>query len=170
MKGSRRAINRGGVAAPILHKVIPIRALQITNIDGAAGVAWGTVVLQGLEEGNLLILGAVLSCTLTEASANITDTFDGDISVGSAPTADNSLSGAEVDIIPSTALGAAVSSVNTVRAVSTATQGGVILDNTAGTLELNCNVLIDDASIDANDQVLTVDGYMHIVYAVLGDD
>lgn len=167
---SRRALNRAGARAGIITQKIPIRGLQITNIDGLTGVAWGTAVLQGLREGNLLVLGAVLDITLTEASANITDTFDGDVSVGSAPTADTTLSGAEVDVIPSTAMGAAVSSVNTIRAVSTSTECGTVLDNTGGTLELNLNLLIDDASINADDQVLTADGYLAVSYIPLGDD
>lgn len=45
-----------------------------------------------------------------------------------------------------------------------------ILDNTDGSLELNLNLLIDDANISADSQSLTASGELHIVYSVLGDD
>lgn len=168
-KGMARARRLPRNDVPVVRGRIPV-SLTLSNFDGATGVAFDTGVIAGLPEGNILILGAVLNATLTESSANITDTFDGDFSVGSAPTADNSLSGAEVDIIPSTAMGAAVSSVNTVRGASTPTENGTILDNTAGTLELNLNVLIDDASISADNETLVVEGVLHLVYSILGDD
>lgn len=161
--------NAPGAENPVVHRQdIPIQGLTVA-MTGTTGVGWGTGVIQGLPEGNILLLGALLNCKITEASASISDTFDGDIAIGSAPTADATLSGAEVDIIPSTATPQAVSSVSTVRAPSTTTENGSILDNTAGSLELNLNLLIDDADISGDDNV-TIDGVLHIVYAVLGDD
>lgn len=168
-KGFPRARSRIRGNVPIIRRDIPI-SLTVSNIDGASGVAWGTAVLHGLPEGNILLFGAVLNATVTESSAGIIDTFSGDFSVGSAPTADTSLSGAEVDIIASTAMGPAVSSVATIRGVSTPTEAGTVLNNTASTLELNLNVLIDDASISADDQTLAVEGVLHIAYAIMGDD
>ena len=88
--------------------------------------------------------------------------------IGSAPTADATLSGSEVDIIASTALGAATAGVSPRARGTNATQ--VILDNTDGSLELNLNLLIDDANISADSQSLTASGELHIVYSVLGDD
>lgn len=160
--------------AEAAHQVVRVAKypidLTVSNIDGATGVAWGTAVLGDVPEGDILIVAAKLNLTLTEASASIGDTFDGDVAVGSAPTADNSLAGAEVDIIPSTAMGAAVSSVNTIRAASTSNESGTILDNTDGSLELNLNVLIDDADISADDQTLAAKGVLYLTYAVMGDD
>jgi hypothetical protein len=45
-----------------------------------------------------------------------------------------------------------------------------ILDNTDGSLEINLNVLINDASISADAQAATADGYIVLSYIVLGDD
>ena len=45
-----------------------------------------------------------------------------------------------------------------------------MLDNTDGSLELNLNLIIDDAAVSADDQDFTVDGYVDLIYAVLGDD
>lgn len=170
MKGLQRSLRRGGAVAPIRRLDVKLNAVQIVNFDGATGVAWSTVVIGDVPEGNVLILGALLNCTLTESNAGVLDTFSGNVSIGSAPTADNTLATNEVDIIPSTAFGPAVSSVATVRAGSTAAIGGVVLDNTDGSLELNLNVLIADASISADDMVLVANGILHLVYTILGDD
>lgn len=169
-KGLKRSLNRGGATATLKRETYRMNALAVSNIDGASGVGWGTAVLGDLPEGNILIVGAVLACTITEAHAGITATFAGDISVGSAATGDATLSGAEVDIIPSTEVGPATSSVATVRGVSTASIGGTILDNTDGSLELNLNLLIDDAAISADDAAVSVTGTLTLIYSVLGDD
>jgi hypothetical protein len=102
--------------------------------------------------------------------ADVTATFDGDYSIGSTPTADNVLSGTDADIIPSTPLGAATGKVSPyVRGVSAGATAGVILDNTDGSLELNLNLLIDDAAISGA-APFTVDGVVRVAYLVMGDD
>lgn len=155
----------------VVVQIIPLLAgVTISNVDGATGVGWGTAVVADLPEGNILFLGAAFQGTLTKNTAGIVADFDGDISFGSAPTADTTLSGAEVDLIPSTSTPQAVSSVSTIRAVSTGTESGTILDNTDGSKEINVNVLIDDADVSADDQTLTLKGVLKLVYAVMLDD
>lgn len=151
----------------IVKGTIPFNALAIRT-TGATGVGFGTVVIGGLPQGNILLLGAVAYATFTKLDAGTITTFDGDFAIGSAPTADATLSGAEVDIIPSTALGAATAGVSPTLRATNATQ--VILDNTDGSLELNLNLLMDDASVSADDQDFTVSGGLYLVYSVLGDD
>jgi hypothetical protein len=125
-------------------------------------------VIGDLPAGNILILGAVSYVQITEASAGITATFDGDVSIGSTPTADVTLAGTDVDIMPSTPLGAATSSVSPrVRGVLAAP---FTLDNTDGSAELNLNVLIDDAAISADDAVASAVVDLFLLYSVLGDD
>ena len=46
---------------------------------------------------------------------------------------------------------------------------GVIFDNTAGALEVNLNLLIDDADISGT-VAITVSGTVDISYIMLGDD
>lgn len=169
MKGLARSIGRGNaVQAPIVKQTVPLRGVTISVADGAPG--FGTVVIGDLPEGNILFLGAVSYLRFTTADADVTATFDGDYAIGTAPTADNSLSGSEADIIPSTALGAATSKVSpVVRGVSTDALGGGILDNTDGSLELNLNLLIDDSAISGAAD-FTVEGFMDLAYIVLGDD
>jgi hypothetical protein len=169
VKGLPRSSARGPAARnAIIKQDIPVRARAMNVADGAPG--FGTVVIGDLPEGNILFLGAVAYMRFTSASGTITATFDGDYSIGTAPTADNALAGAEVDLIPSTPLGAAVGKVSpVVRGASTDALGGGIFDNTDGSLELNLNLLIDDVAISGA-AAFTVDGALSIAYIVLGDD
>jgi hypothetical protein len=172
MKGSPRSRARGSQAvapAPLIKRLAFSKTIEV---DGATGVGFGAVVLGGLPVGNILFLGAVSYVQLTKLSAaGVQDTFDGDYSIGTAPTADATLAAGDIDLIPSTPLGAATAGVSPrVRATHTAAIAGTVYDNTDGSLELNLNVLIDDANISANDQTLTAAGVLHLVFAVLGDD
>lgn len=169
-KGLIRSISRGPkTQAPVIRQRFAIKDAAIT-VDGATGVGFGTAVLADLPEGNILLLGAIayLQFDASAESSGIIASFDGDYSIGSAPTADASLAGGEVDVIPSTALGAATSKVSPRARGANATQ--VMLDNTDGSLELNLNLLIDDASISADGIDFVVNGILDLAYIVLGDD
>jgi hypothetical protein len=168
MKGLIRALSRGPAQNQAVRRQrVKLNALAIRT-SGAAGVGFGTAVIGDLPAGNILFLGAAAYLQFTKLDAGTIATFDGDYSVGSAATADASLTGAEVDIIPSTALGAATAGVSPMARGVNSTQ--TMLDNTDGSLELNLNLLIDDASVSADDQDFTVTGYVDLVYSVLGDD
>jgi hypothetical protein len=167
-KGMPRSLARSNPQQqPIRRQRVKLNDLAIRT-TGASGVGFGTAVIGDLPAGNILFLGAAAYMQFTKTDAGTIATFDGNYSVGSAPTADNALSGAEVDIIPSTALGAATAGLSpNVRGVN-ATQ--VMLDNTDGSLELNLNLLLADASVSADDQDFTVDGILDLVYVVMLDD
>ena len=170
-KGLPRSTRRAAPgSAALVRTRYSLDALAL-SIDGATGVGWGTAVIGGLPEGNLYIAAAVAYVQITEADAGITATFDGDFGIGTTPATDATITGADVDIIPSTALGAATASVSpVVRGASSGGAMGTILNNTDGSLELNFNILIDDASISADNAVATVNGYVDVLLAVLGDD
>lgn len=150
---------------------IPINALSLTLADGAPG--FGTAVVGDLPTGDILYFGAVMYLKFTNIGSNVTATFDGDYSLGTTPTADGTLAATEVDLIPQTAFdAAAVDSVTAVMrsAASTASFAGpVIFNNRDGSLELNLNVIIDDAAINGVGTLRT-DGVLYIAYAKLGDD
>ena len=170
-KGLPRSLARGAPQRQdIIRQVVKIDRTVAVTATGAA-VGFGTGVIGDLPEGNILFLGAVcyLQLSGSGSDANLDATWDGDFSVGTAPTADVTLSGAEVDIIGSTALGAATAEVSPrVRAVN-ATQA--MLDNTDGSLELNLNVLIDAANIvDGATVNLTARGTLQLAYVVMLDD
>jgi len=138
----------------------------------AAAIGWGTGVLQGLPEGNLMFLGAIANVNFagSGADANLVDTWSGDFGVGTTPADDATITAADVDLIPSTAIGAATAEViATVRAESTA--NGVFFNNTDGSLEVNFNLLIDAADITDDESVnITVKGVVTLSMVVIEDD
>lgn len=167
MKGLARSIGRGAPQqAPIRKQLIRVTAKAI-SVAGTTGVGWGTAVIGDLPEGNILFLGAISYLRFTTADADVQATFDGDYSIGTAPTGDATLSGSEIDIIPSSALGAATAGVSPSARGANATQ--VMFDNTDGSLEVNLNLLIDDANINGTGD-FTVDGFVEIAYIAMGDD
>ena len=170
-KGLPRSLARGAPQRQdIVRQIVNINHSVAVTAAGAA-VGFGTSVIGDLPEGNILFLGAVgyLQLSASGSDPNLDPNWDGDFSIGTAPTADVTLSGAEVDIIGSTALGAATAEVSPrVRAVN-ATQ--TMFDNTDNSLELNLNVLIDAANIvDGSTVNLTARGTLQLAYVVMLDD
>ena len=168
MKGLPRSLARmlpAAAATPIVKQTIPVIARLLSVADGAPG--FGTVVIGDFPEGNILLLGAVAYMRFTTVDADIIAAFDGNYSIGSAPTADNALAGAEIDLIASTRLNPATAKVSPLVRATNATQ--LVLDNTDGSLEVNLNLLIDDTSISGAAD-FTVDGVVMLSYVVLGDD
>lgn len=168
MKGLPRSLARSPKTAPALHRVnIPFKALQVAITDPGAAVGYGTALCGALPEGNVLIVGAIANVVLSSASAGIIATFTANFSIGTAATADATLSGNEVNIIPSTAVSAATAKVAPQARGANAT--AVIIDNTAKDQSLNMNITVPDASLSAN-STMQVDGVLHLAYVVLGDD
>jgi hypothetical protein len=171
MKGLPYSMRRGSAqTGPALKKMrIKLDAKASSVADGAPG--YGTVVIGDFPEGNVVYFGAVANMQFTKTDADIIATFEGDAALGTAATADGTLSGAEVDLIASASMGiAAVSNVSPMtRYASAAALAGTIFDNTDGSLEINLNVLIDDGSISGAGS-LTVSGWVELLYATLGDD
>jgi hypothetical protein len=166
MKGMIRSLARNPFAQPVRKLSIPVRNVALA-IAGTTGVGFGSVVIGDLPPGNILFLGAVAYMQFTTADGDVVATYDGDYAIGSTPTADATVTGTDADIVALTALGAATAGVSPVARGTNATQ--VILDNTDGSLELNLNVLIDDANISGTGDFL-VSGVLHIAFTVLGDD
>lgn len=169
MKGLPRSTARAPkTRAPVVTQRIQLKDLQVA-VAGTTGVGFGSAVISGLPQGNILLLGAVAYAQFSKnGDADVQDAFDGDFSIGTAPTVDVDLADTgEADIIASTALGAATAGLSpALRAINAAQ---AILDNTDGSLELNLNLLIDDANISGAATFL-VNGSLNIAYIVLGDD
>jgi hypothetical protein len=170
MKGLQRSLSRGPKATKDVNvaRLVVDQSLSFTGVTDTA--LFATKVLAALPEGNILLLGAVANLTFTgPTSANLTNDFEGDVSLGTAPTADNDLADAnEANIIASTAIPAATAEVATVRATN-ATQA--IIDNTDGSGEINLNVLLDANEVtNAQTVAIRVTGTVDIAYIVLGDD
>lgn len=171
-KGLPRSTRRNVTQQTLVRGRFPFRALALT-VTGATGVGWAAAVPGDFPQGNIYIAAAVSYVQFTKAASatGVQDTFDGDYAIGTTPTADATLSGTDANIIPSSPLGPATSGVSPVaRGASSGGAVGTILDNTDGSLELNLNLLIDDANISADSQAVTATGYIEVLYAVLGDD
>lgn len=169
-KGLPRSLARGGAKEPVFKKVFIAENLPIV-VDGASGVGFGSAVLGGLPQGNIVLLGAVSYMKFSTASTDVTTTFDGDYGIGSTPASDATITGADVDVVSSSALGAATARVSPrKRGATAAGLAGAVLDNTDGSLELNLNLLIDDATISADNVDFLANGELQLLYSVLGDD
>lgn len=139
------------------------------TVDGASGVGFGTVVIGDLPEGNILVFGVVAYMQFTgPTSGDLDDDWEGDYGIGTTPASDATLSGADVDLIASTAVAAATAEASP--ETRAALVPSAVFDNTDGSLEINLSLLVDDANIGADDIDFTVNGRVHLAYIKLGDD
>lgn len=169
-KGLTRSMGRATPqAALIIKKTIAVRDLAI-SVAGTTGIGFGSGAAEGLPEGNILLLGCVANLSFAGggADANLSDTWAGDYGVGTTPAGDATITGADVDIVQSTALAAATAEVSPITRGETGTTG-LIIDNTAGAAEINVNLLIDDADISGTVAMLAT-GEIYLAYIMLGDD
>tara|TARA_R110002167_G_scaffold198029_4_gene401104 strand:- start:801 stop:1310 length:510 start_codon:yes stop_codon:yes gene_type:complete len=167
-KGLPRSLAHAApLRAQIIKQTIVVRDLAI-SMAGTTGVGWGTAVAEGLPEGNIQLLGAVANLQFSGPGghANLVDTWVGDFAVGTTPADDGTVTAGDVDLIASTALAAATAEVSP---VTRGSGPAVLIDNTAGALEVNVNLLVDDASTDGT-VPMTCDGEIYLSYVMLGDD
>ncbi len=174
-KGLPRSLAHANKAlAPIVREtLVPIN--KTITMTGASGDGWGTLVIGDFPEGNILFLGAVsyFSFAGSGGDADLGDTWQGDYAIGTAPSIDNTspMVSAQEDIIVDVPLAAATLEVSPrTRSEHLLGDTGIIFDNTDGSLEINLNLLIDDAGIAGDDSVITVSGELYLIYIVLGDD
>lgn len=171
-KGLPRSLSGASQKHVIIKQRVEVRAVPLT-VDGAAGIGFGSVVIGDFPAGNVLFLGCVSYLQFSgPISGSLDDTWQGDYAIGTTPASDATISNADEDIVPETALAAATAEVSP---RTRATQGdgakaGQVFDNTDGSLELNLNLLIDDANISADGIIMSCEGEVFISYVMLGDD
>ena len=169
-KGLPRSLAHANPMREAVTKIkLPIDHVISVTATGAA-IGFGSVVLGGLPEAYLKVLSVAIQVQFTgPTSASLTDTFDGDFGVGTTPASDATITGSDVDLISSTALGAATAEVSPVKTVADGVD--LVLDNTANDLEINLNLLIDAASITDDATVaITAKGVIEIVLVTMLDD
>jgi len=173
VKGLQRSMSRGNeLRQEIVKRVIAVRVGLLTA-DGATGVGFGSLVIGDFPAGNILLLGAIAYMQFSgPTSGDLVDTWEGDYGIGTTPASDATITAGDVDMVPSTALAAAVAEISPrTRGVNaTGALTGQIFDNTDDSLELNLNLLIDDVDIAADGIVMTVNGELHLAYIAMGDD
>ncbi len=134
------------------------------------GVSFGGVKIYDMPAGRVLVLGATvgaLTFDLTD-DGNVTpiDGADGgDIAFGTTVAGDGTLTGTDVDIIPS-------HSIDPISGGSAGAALGAsaVFDGTSTAVDIYLNVLIDDADVaDTASDVLLVSGVLNLVWVDLGD-
>ena len=174
MKGYPRGHTRGEFAGGASQSgLLRVPILVTMTMTGATGIGFGTAVIGDFPEGNILFLGCVAYLEFAgDVTGDLADTWSGDFGVGTTPLTDGTISAGDVDLVPSTAVGPAVAEVSpkTRGAEADGSLSGVIFDNTDGSLEINGNLLVDDADISGDTAVVTVTGELYINFVVLGND
>jgi len=165
-KGLTKSLSRSGVVGSGYSRVSMKINTTVTVAAAGALAAFGTVVIGDLPKGLICINGATAKLTFTTADTDLTTTWNGDFSIGSAPNADVTLSLLEIDIIPSTSVGPATARVATARGTQPAI---VYVDNADDSSELNLQLLVDAADFtDAGSAIVAVTGTVDFFYAVIG--
>lgn len=151
------------------QSVITLVDLPIT-VANTTGVSFGGEEIFSFPEGRILILGATVADVtfdLTDAG-NVTpieDTDGGDIAVGTTAPTDGTLTGSDVNIIPSTSIDPISGGVAGATLVASAH-----IDGTSAAISAFFNVLIDDADVgDTASDVILVSGVVTITWVSLGD-
>ena len=161
-------VEAANTASLVQKTVLTLTDLEVTMTDAAAAGSHGSAPLFTFPAGNILILGAIGTLSLTAGSGGLADTAAVVAAIGTVATAvDNAtLTSTEADIIPSTAAtltdgaNAAVDMQSTAVAVKDGT-------TTAGVARLN--LAVPDADSTASD-TLTVSGTVTITWINLGDN
>lgn len=174
-KGLPRSLKRGNpLKKDVIDLAIPLRNATMTIAAAGSGVAFGSLTVQGLPQGNLLFAGAVGYIQLETSDSDVVTGWHGDFGLGVAATADGDLGDVEEDaLIPSTTIDAVGSTKASavVRGTSTTSEQGAIIDNTAGDKSLVLNALIDAADFtDAGSASFTVNGMLYVKFMPFGDD
>jgi hypothetical protein len=169
-KGLPRSLSRGKAHAQAITKIKVPFTVSISVLAVTTAIGWGTVVIGGLPEGQLKIMGTAINVQFAgPTTGDLVDTWEGDFSIGSTATTDLTLDSTDVDFIASTATGAATAELSPV--VDAINGVDHVIDNTAADKELNLNLIIDAADItDAATVILEATGYIEVTLITLLDD
>lgn len=152
----------------VIHQsVIRLSSLAVT-VANTTGASFGGVKLYDMPEGRILVLGVTADLSVNWAGTSIVATGSGDFSLGTTITADATLSGTDVNLLPSTAMTDPF--VAGVGAAKGALAASAQFDGTATAIDVNLNMIIDDADVEnaASDSVL-VSGTVTLTWINLGD-
>lgn len=176
------AVATGGVKAEecgigaVRQTVFTFTRFPVTT-GNTTGASFGSAKFYDFPAGRIQIHGCTANFTQitfnTEAGSNgdIAGGGSGDYSIGSTATADATLSGTDVDILPSTAMldpfVTGVGRSNAGSALAATTQ----LDGTSTAIDAILNVIIDDADVadGAANDIVYFTGTVTITWANLGD-
>ena len=169
-KGLGKSLNRGGRHAAILRLTRKLTNLVLPITDPGAAIGFGSIPAMKFPEGNILMHGMAGQFIISTTDTDVSDTWTGNVAIGSTATTDATLSTTDIDMAQLTAIGAATLKVSPLLNVfSSGAQGGNIFDNTANLLVANINMNIADASLSGAANMV-INGYIVALITVLGDD
>ena len=157
----------------IQRTVLTLADTPVVLVDEAGVVAYGSLLVYTFPVGVILFLGAVADLAFTQSSTGVNADWDGDFGLGTAACAnDGTLTGTEVDFIPTTATPTAVAGATTGDGDTTTALSGVIFDGTGGAKECYLNVLVDDADHDVTSTPCNIiaNGTITLTWILLGDN
>ena len=160
------AVETGNVARKTVLTLVDVPV----TVGNTTGVSFGGTKVYDFPAGRILILGATLaalSFDLTDAgNATPIDAADGgDVAFGTTPPTDGTLTGTDVDIIPSTSIDPISGGITGVALAASAQ-----FDGTTTAKDINVNIIIDDADVgDGASDVLLVNGVLTVHWVNLGD-
>lgn len=156
MSGLKRSFRSGLGSRKISIDVLS--SISITDPGGQTG--FGSAPIYLFPKKDIVINGLVAYLVFSSASAGLISTWSGNVSLGTSANADGSLTGSEVDVIPSAAIGPAVGkAIAAQRLVMPQSIAGLALDATLQP-PLYINMLVADASLSAN-SIITVSGKVY---------
>ena len=173
-KGLPYSTSRGNpTAVPTVRRFhYPVNAVTIATATITTGNGSGTVVIGDFPEGNILFLGGISYLQFSTADADVGATWDGSYAIGTTADANVDLSTtSDKNLIDVATIAAATAKLSPLTRGASAAAASQVFDNTDGSLELNLNLIIDTADYaDGATANFTVNGYVELVYIVLGDD
>ncbi len=152
----------------ILHQSVLTLSDTPVTVANTTGSSFGGVKLYDFPAGRMLVLGVTADLTFNWDGTDIAADGSGDFSMGTTITADATLAGTDVDLLPSTGLlDPFVAGVGTgTGALAAAAQ----FDGTATAKDLNLNIIIDDADVaDGASDIVLVSGTVRVTWINLGD-
>lgn len=155
---------------------------KIALADDAGHSAWFASEIYDFPEGLIVYEGAVVDLTATasptagalDATHGLTAIFDSHFALGSVAKTDDdatTLTSTMVDLVASTAQGAATAGVGTAKAISTTTEAPKTKDGTSAAFKLFLNWLVTDNTQDVTTcpSSLILNGTVTFQWRFLGD-
>lgn len=146
------------MAGPLRFELL---GAPISIVAVGAAIGFGAVQIGDFLNKQLYIDSIAASIAFIKQDSNMIATWSGNWSLGSAPTADLTLSGAEVDLIPSTAVGPAVAGKIAAPASPVRVSASLATRLWTAAEEVNLNLIVNAADItDSTTAVVKAFGYV----------
>lgn len=152
-----------------VHQTILTLASTPVTVGNTTGASFGGVKLYDFPAGRILVLGVTASLGFVWTGEDIAADGSGDWSLGSTITSDATLDGTDVNMLPSTAM-TDPAVLGVAAATASALAASAQFDGTATAIDLNLNVIIDNADVaDAASDVVLTSGTVTVTWINLGD-